>query len=61
MPCEPVAPGTKVPSEAMCIIEAMPVKSLITAPRSNKELRLGRHSLFQGTLGPGLGLSPRWR
>ena len=34
VPCEPVAPGTEVPDEAMCIIEAMPVKSLITYPKS---------------------------
>lgn len=34
VPCEPVAPGSEVPDENMCIIEAMPVKSLITAPRS---------------------------
>lgn len=34
VPCEPVAPGTKVPDEDMCIIESMPVKSLITFPKS---------------------------
>ena len=34
MPCNPVAPGTKVADEDMCIIEAMPVKSLITSPRN---------------------------
>lgn len=34
VPCEPVAPGTKVPNEDMCIIESMPVKSLITFPKS---------------------------
>jgi len=34
VPCEPVAPGSDVPDEAMCIIESMPVKSLITHPRS---------------------------
>lgn len=33
-PCKPVAPGTKVADEDMCIIEAMPVKSLITYPQS---------------------------
>ena len=32
MPCNPVAPGTKVADEDMCIIEAMPVKSLVTSP-----------------------------
>jgi DMSO/TMAO reductase YedYZ molybdopterin-dependent catalytic subunit len=34
VPCEPVAPGTDVPGEDLCIIESMPVKSLITAPKS---------------------------
>jgi len=33
-PCKPVAPGTKVPNEDMCIIEQMPVKSLVTFPKS---------------------------
>lgn len=37
VPCHPVAPGTKVPSEEMCIIHAMPVKSLITYPKSGIE------------------------
>jgi DMSO/TMAO reductase YedYZ molybdopterin-dependent catalytic subunit len=34
VPCEPVAPGSSVPDEDMCIIESMPVKSLVTFPRS---------------------------
>jgi DMSO/TMAO reductase YedYZ molybdopterin-dependent catalytic subunit len=34
VPCEPVAPGTKVADEDMCIIESMPVKSLVTFPKS---------------------------
>ena len=33
-PCEPVAPGSKVANDAMCIIESMPVKSLVTFPKS---------------------------
>jgi len=37
VPCRPVAPGTVVPDEDMCIIEAMPVKSLITHPKSGIE------------------------
>jgi hypothetical protein len=46
VPCEPVAPGTKVANEDMCIIESMPVKSLVTFPKSgithelNKSLKL---------------------
>lgn len=34
VPCEAVAPGSKVLDEDMCIIESMPVKSLITYPKS---------------------------
>jgi DMSO/TMAO reductase YedYZ molybdopterin-dependent catalytic subunit len=34
MPKYPVEPGTKVPDDQMKIIESMPVKSLITYPRS---------------------------
>ena len=34
VPCKPVAPGTAVADEDMCIIESMPVKSLITYPIS---------------------------
>jgi len=34
VPCNPVAPGTNVPDDDMCIIEAMPVKSLISFPKS---------------------------
>ena len=34
VPCKPVAPGTEVAEDDMCIIEAMPVKSLITYPQS---------------------------
>lgn len=34
MPRYPVAPGSKVPDEDMAIIESMPVKSLVTFPKS---------------------------
>lgn len=34
VPCNPVAPGASVSEDDMCIIEAMPVKSLVTFPRS---------------------------
>ena len=37
VPCTPVAPGTVVPEDEMCIIESMPVKSLITFPKSGTE------------------------
>jgi len=39
VPCKPVAPGTEVPDEDMCIIESMPVKSLVTYPRTGGILR----------------------
>ena len=34
VPCFPVAPGEKVADDEMCIIESMPVKSLVTHPAS---------------------------
>ncbi|MDC0304099.1 sulfite oxidase [Flavobacteriales bacterium] len=34
IPCEAVAPGEKVAKKDMCIIESMPVKSLITYPKT---------------------------
>jgi DMSO/TMAO reductase YedYZ molybdopterin-dependent catalytic subunit len=37
VPCESVAPGSVVPDDQMCIIETMPVKSLITYPKSGIE------------------------
>jgi len=37
IPCNPVAPGSQLPDDQMCIIESMPVKSLITFPRSGIE------------------------
>tara|TARA_R110002096_G_scaffold21113_2_gene69016 strand:- start:2636 stop:3952 length:1317 start_codon:yes stop_codon:yes gene_type:complete len=40
VPCKPVAPGTAVADEDMCIIESMPVKSLITFPKSGIETPL---------------------
>ncbi len=40
VPCEAVAPGSVVSSENMCIIESMPVKSLITYPRSGATLEM---------------------
>jgi len=40
VPCNPVAPGSKVAEEDMCIIEKMPVKSLITYPKSGATILL---------------------
>ena len=41
VPCFPIAPGEKVEDKDMCIIESMPVKSLITAPQSGTAHKLG--------------------
>jgi len=41
-PCKTVAPGTSVPNDEMCIIESMPVKSLITFPKSGVNHTLGQ-------------------
>jgi DMSO/TMAO reductase YedYZ molybdopterin-dependent catalytic subunit len=48
VPCEPVQPGTEVPVEAMCIIESMPVKSLITFPKSGLVLNAGEALALRG-------------
>ncbi|RDV28938.1 molybdopterin containing oxidoreductase [Alteromonas aestuariivivens] len=42
MPCKPIAPGADVADENMCIIEAMPVKSLITYPQSGIQHKLAQ-------------------
>jgi len=50
VPCSSVAPGEKVKDEDMCIIESMPVKSLITYPKTgamisgNKSLEIRGHA-----------------
>tara|TARA_R100001369_G_scaffold28219_3_gene50695 strand:- start:22052 stop:23272 length:1221 start_codon:yes stop_codon:yes gene_type:complete len=48
VPCEPVAPGEKVKDEDMCIIESMPVKSLITYPKSGAVLNDGTSLNIRG-------------
>lgn len=42
VPCKPVAPGETVPDRDMCIIESMPVKSLITSVESGRVHPSGR-------------------
>jgi len=50
VPCKPVAPGAQVADADMCIIESMPVKSLITFPKSGishahtRELQVRGHA-----------------
>lgn len=48
VPCEPVAPGEKVKDEDMCIIESMPVKSLITYPKSGATIKKGTPLKIRG-------------
>ncbi|MDF1695246.1 MAG: sulfite oxidase [Saprospiraceae bacterium] len=40
VPCKPVSPGTKVADEDMCIIESMPVKSILTYPKTGAMIKL---------------------
>lgn len=47
-PCKPVAPGTKVDDKDMCIIEDMPVKSLISFPKSGATIKLSDNLPIRG-------------
>jgi DMSO/TMAO reductase YedYZ molybdopterin-dependent catalytic subunit len=48
VPCKPVAPGEKVKDEDMCIIESMPVKSLITYPKTGAMIKKGKSLSIRG-------------
>jgi DMSO/TMAO reductase YedYZ molybdopterin-dependent catalytic subunit len=48
VPCESVAPSTIVPDEDMCIIESMPVKSIVTFPKSGIINELGQQLAVRG-------------
>ena len=48
VPCKPVPPGSEVAEENMCIIESMPVKSLITYPKTGAIIRKGRELDIRG-------------
>ena len=48
IPCTPVPPGTKVADQDMCIIESMPIKSLITFPKSGATIKLGQQLPIRG-------------
>ena len=48
IPCSPVAPGTKVPDAQMCIIQSMPVKSLVTFPKSGIQHQLNEPLNLRG-------------
>ena len=48
VPCRPVAAGVDVTDDEMCIIESMPVKSLITFPRSGSVHALAEPLALRG-------------
>lgn len=48
VPCDPVAPGDKVEDADMCIIESMPVKSLITSPKTGAIISKGKRLDISG-------------
>lgn len=48
IPCDSVAPGAKVADKDMCIIERMPVKSLITYPKTGAMISKGDRLPMQG-------------
>lgn len=48
IPCDPVAPGTKVEEKDMCIIEQMPVKSIITSPKTGATIKTNQKINISG-------------
>ena len=48
VPCHPIAPGAKISENEMCIIESMPVKSLITFPKSGLLIKQGQQLSVRG-------------
>ena len=48
VPCRSVAPGSVVADADMCIIESMPVKSLITYPKSGLDIGFGEPLALRG-------------
>ena len=48
VPCDPVAPGESVEDERMCIIESMPIKSLITYPKTGLTLSIEKPLEIRG-------------
>ncbi|PSR13835.1 MAG: molybdopterin containing oxidoreductase [Bacteroidetes bacterium] len=49
MPCKPVPPGAKVADEDMCIIESMPIKSVVTYPKSGATIKRGQQLPIRGS------------
>ena len=48
VPCETIAPGSEMTNDNRCIIESMPVKSLITYPKSGALIKKGRRLAING-------------
>ena len=48
VPCTPVSPGTSVDPADMCIIESMPVKSIITYPKTGAMISSGESLDIRG-------------
>ena len=48
IPCKTIAPGEKVADKNMCIIESMPVKSLITYPKTGAIIQIGKNLTIRG-------------
>lgn len=48
VPCDPIAPGDKVNEADMCIIGSMPVRSLITSPKTGAVINNGRSLTIKG-------------
>lgn len=48
IPCKTIAPGEKVADKNMCIIESMPVKSLITYPKTGAIIQTGKNLTIRG-------------
>lgn len=55
LPAYPVAPGTEVPEEDMVIMTEMPVKSLITFPKSGTQTPAGQAAEVRGHAWAGSG------
>ncbi len=55
VPCKPVAAGADVPAEDMCILEEMPVKSLITSHETGVRAKLADGLAISGKAWDGYG------
>lgn len=54
-PCTPVEPGSDVAASNMCVIETMPIKSLVTYPASGAKFEFGKKVEVRGNAWSGLG------